>query len=31
MDIIVRSDNDPDNDMTAHMSGHINDLDKLSP
>ena len=28
MDVIVRSNNDPVNDMTAHMSGLINDLDK---
>ena len=27
MDVIVRSNN-PVNDMTAHMSGLINDLDK---
>ena len=29
MDVIVRSNNDPDNDMTALMSGLINDLDKV--
>ena len=29
MDIIVRSINNPVNDMAAHMSGLINDLDKI--
>ena len=29
MDVIVRSNNNPVNDMTAHMSGLINDLDKV--
>ena len=29
MDVIVRSNNDPVNDMTAVMSGLINDLDKV--
>ena len=29
MDVIVRSNNNPDNDMTAHMSEHINDLNKV--
>ena len=28
MDVIVRSNNNPVNDMTALMSGFINDLDK---
>ena len=28
MDVIVRSNNNPVNDMTAHMSELINDLDK---
>ena len=28
MDVIVRSNNDPVNDMTAPVSGLINDLDK---
>ena len=28
MDVIVRSNNDPVNDMTAPMSALINDLDK---
>ena len=28
MDVIVRSNNDPVNDMTALMSGLISDLDK---
>ena len=28
MDVIVRSNNNPVNDMIALMSGHINDLDK---
>ena len=28
MDVIVRSNNNPVNDMTAHMSWLINDLDK---
>ena len=28
MDVIVRSNNNLVNDMTAHMSGLINDLDK---
>ena len=28
MDVIVRSDNNSVNDMTAHVSGLINDLDK---
>ena len=28
MDVIVRSNIHPVNDMTAHMSGLINDLDK---
>ena len=29
MDVIVRSNNDQVNDMTAPMSGLINDLDKV--
>ena len=29
MDVIVRSNNNPVNDMTAHMSGLINELDKV--
>ena len=29
MDVIVRSNNNPVNDMTAPMSGLINDLDKV--
>ena len=29
MDVIVRSNNDPDNDMTAPMSGLINNLDMV--
>ena len=29
MDVIVRSNNNPVNDMTALMSGLINDLDKV--
>ena len=29
MDVIVRSNNNPVNDMTAPMSGPINDLDKV--
>ena len=28
MDVIVRSNNNPVNIMTAHVSGPINDLDK---
>ena len=28
MDVVVRSNNNPVNDMTAPMSGLINDLDK---
>ena len=28
MDVIISSNNNPVNDMTAHMSGLINDLDK---
>ena len=28
MDVIVRSNNNPVNDMTTHVSGFINDLDK---
>ena len=28
MDVFVRSKNNQANDMTAHMSGLINDLDK---
>ena len=28
MDVIVRSNNDPVNDMTAPVSGIFNDLDK---
>ena len=28
MDVIVRSNQNPVNDMTAYMSGLINDLDK---
>ena len=28
MDVIVRSNNNPVNDMTAHVSWLINDLDK---
>ena len=28
MDVFIRSNNDPVNDMTAPVSGHINDLDK---
>ena len=30
MDVIVRSKNNPVNDMTAHVSGLINDLDKVA-
>ena len=29
MDVVVRSHSKPVNDMTAHMSGFINDLDKV--
>ena len=29
MDVIVRSNNNPVNDMTAHVSWLINDLDKV--
>ena len=29
MDVIVRSNNNPVNDMTALMNGLINDLDKV--
>ena len=29
MDVIVRSNNNPVNDMTAPVSGLINDLDKV--
>ena len=29
MDVIVRSNNNPVDDMTAHMSVRINDLDKV--
>ena len=29
MDVIVRSNNNPVNDMTAHVRGPINDLDKV--
>ena len=29
MDVIVRSNINPVNDMSAHMSGLINDLDKV--
>ena len=29
MDVIVRSNNNPSNDMTAHVSGLINDMDKV--
>ena len=29
MDVIVRSNNNPVNDMTEPMSGFINDLDKV--
>ena len=29
MDVIVKSDNNPVNDMTAPMSGHINELNKV--
>ena len=29
MDVIVRSNNNPVNYMTSHMSGLINDLDKV--
>ena len=29
MDVIVRSNNNPVNDMTALMSGRINDLDNF--
>ena len=29
MDVIIRSDNNPINDMTALMSGLMNDLDKV--
>ena len=29
MDVIVRSNNDPVNDMTAPVSGLTNDLDKV--
>ena len=28
MDVIVRSNNNPVNDMSTPVSGHINDLDK---
>ena len=28
MDVVVTSNNKPVNDMTAHISGLINDLDK---
>ena len=28
MDVIIRSNNNLVNDMTAHMSGLINDIDK---
>ena len=30
MDVIVRSNNNPVNDMTAPTSGLINDLDKVT-
>ena len=30
MDVIVKSNNNPVNDMTAHVSGLINDLDKAT-
>ena len=30
MHVIVRSNNDQDNDMTAPVSGLINDLDKVT-
>ena len=30
MDVIVGSNNNPVNDMTAHMSGLINNLDKVT-
>ena len=30
MNVIVRSNNNPVNGMTAHMSGLINDLDKAT-
>ena len=29
MDVIIRSNNNPINDMTVLMSGIINDLDKI--
>ena len=29
MDVIIRSNNNPVNDMSAHVSGLINDLDKV--
>ena len=29
MDVIVKSNNNPVNDMTAPVSGHINDLDNV--
>ena len=29
MDVIVRSNNYPVNDMTTPVSGHINDLDRV--
>ena len=29
MDVIVTSNNDPVNDLSAPVSGHINDLDKI--
>ena len=29
MDVIIRSNKNPVNDMAAHMSGLINDLDKV--
>ena len=29
MDVVVRSNNNPVNDMTAFMSGLLNDLDKV--
>ena len=29
MDVIIRSHNDPVNDMTANMSGPTNNMDKV--
>ena len=30
MDVIIRLNNNPVNDMTAHISGPIKDLDKIT-